>query len=117
VGNCSFNRYRCPDNVNPAEFLADLISIDYSSAHSVYTSRKRVDGLIQSLSESLSRVIYTSQINVNDLPNVNGLSNSRKKITQRAVRKKKGTWWKQFRLLLKRAWMQVLPFLILSVFP
>ncbi|QCE08532.1 ATP-binding cassette [Vigna unguiculata] len=98
--------YQCPDNVNPAEFLADLISIDYSSAHSVYTSRKRVDGLIQSLSESLSRIIYTSQINVNDLPNVNGLSNSRKKITQRAVRKKKGTWWKQFRLLLKRAWMQ-----------
>ncbi|XP_052730809.1 ABC transporter G family member 7 isoform X2 [Vigna angularis] len=93
--------YQCPDHVNPAEFLADLISIDYSSADSVYTSQKRIDGLIESFSQLLSRDIYATSINVNDL------SNSRKKITQRvAVGKKKGIWWKQFWLLLKRAWMQ-----------
>ncbi|KOM28895.1 hypothetical protein LR48_Vigan609s002700 [Vigna angularis] len=93
--------YQCPDHVNHAEFLADLISIDYSSADSVYTSQKRIDGLIESFSQLLSRDIYATSINVNDL------SNSRKKITQRvAVGKKKGIWWKQFWLLLKRAWMQ-----------
>ncbi|XP_014513815.1 ABC transporter G family member 7 [Vigna radiata var. radiata] len=93
--------YQCPDHVNPAEFLADLISIDYSSADSVYTSQKRIDGLIESFSQLLSRDIYATPIIVNDL------SNSRKKITQRAaVGKEKGIWWKQFWLLLKRAWMQ-----------
>jgi len=106
VGNCPCNRYQCPDHTNPAEFLADLISIDYSSADSVYTSQKRIDGLVESFSQRLSSVIYATPITVNNL------SNSRKKISQRAVAKKKGVWWKQFWLLLKRAWMQVLPFLI-----
>ncbi|RZB89255.1 ABC transporter G family member 7 isoform E [Glycine soja] len=92
--------YQCPDHINPAEFLADLISIDYSSADSVYTSQKRIDGLVESFSQRQSAVIYATPITINDL------SNSRKKISQRAVVKKKGVWWKQFWLLLKRAWMQ-----------
>ncbi|XP_020236205.1 ABC transporter G family member 7 [Cajanus cajan] len=92
--------YHCPDHTNPAEFLADLISIDYSSADSVYTSQKRIDGLVESFSQRLSAVIYATPITVDDL------LNSRKKINKRAVAKKKGVWWKQFWLLLKRAWMQ-----------
>ncbi|KAL9273306.1 ABC transporter G family member 7-like protein [Drosera capensis] len=36
--------YLCPDHVNPAEFLADLISVDYTSTDSVYSSQKRIDG-------------------------------------------------------------------------
>lgn len=106
VGNCPCNRYQCPDHINPAEFLADLISIDYSSADSVYTSQKRIDGLVESFSQRQSAVIYATPITINDL------SNSRKKISQRAVVKKKGVWWKQFWLLLKRAQMQVCLFLI-----
>uniref|UniRef100_I1NFU5 ABC transporter domain-containing protein n=1 Tax=Glycine max TaxID=3847 RepID=I1NFU5_SOYBN len=82
--------YQCPDHINPAEFLADLISIDYSSADSVYTSQKRIDGLVESFSQRQSAVIYATPITINDL------SNSRKKISQRAVVKKKGVWWKQF---------------------
>ncbi|KAG4907583.1 hypothetical protein JHK84_056116 [Glycine max] len=46
--------YQCPDHINPAEFLADLISIDYSSADSVYTSQKRIDGLVESFSQRQS---------------------------------------------------------------
>ncbi|KAJ1415922.1 P-loop containing nucleoside triphosphate hydrolase [Sesbania bispinosa] len=93
--------YNCPDHVNPAEFLADLISIDYSSADSVYSSRKRIDGLVESFSQRLSTVIYSTPITIDDL------SKSRKQIRKRTVAKKKGGWWKQFWLLLKRAWMQV----------
>ncbi|KAJ1402916.1 P-loop containing nucleoside triphosphate hydrolase [Sesbania bispinosa] len=92
--------YNCPDHVNPAEFLADLISIDYSSADSVYSSRKRIDGLVESFSQRLSTVIYATPITIDDL------SKSRKQIRKRTVAKKKGGWWKQFWLLLKRAWMQ-----------
>ncbi|KAE9618703.1 putative sulfate-transporting ATPase [Lupinus albus] len=92
--------YHCPEHVNPAEFLADLISIDYSSADSVYSSKKRIDGLVESFSQRLSTVIYATPITIDDL------SKSRKQITKRTVTKKKGSWWKQFRLLFKRAWMQ-----------
>ncbi|RDX82320.1 ABC transporter G family member 7, partial [Mucuna pruriens] len=92
--------YHCPNHINPAEFLADLISIDYSSADSVYTSQKRIDGLVESFSQRLSAVVYATPITIDDL------SNSRKKVSKRAAAKKKGVWWKQFWLLLKRAWMQ-----------
>lgn len=96
--------------MNPAEFLADLISIDYSSADSVYSSQKRIDGLVESFSQRLSTIIYATPITIDDL------SKSRKKITKRTVAKKKGGWWKQFWLLLKRAWMQVCFFFSLFVY-
>ncbi|XP_061365024.1 ABC transporter G family member 7 isoform X2 [Gastrolobium bilobum] len=92
--------YHCPDHVNPAEFLADLISVDYSSADSVYSSKKRIDGLVESFSHRLSTVIYATPITIDDL------SKGRTKVSKRTVAKKKGGWWKQFWLLLRRAWMQ-----------
>ncbi|KAK2635346.1 hypothetical protein Ddye_030138 [Dipteronia dyeriana] len=88
--------YRCPDHVNPAEFLADLISIDYSSAESVNSSRKRIDSLFESFSQRLSTIIYATPIS--------GRKDS--KNLKKTIVKKKGGWWKQFWLLLKRAWMQ-----------
>lgn len=101
VDNFLWNRYHCPDHVNPAEFLADLISIDYSSSDSVYSSQKRTNGLVESFSLRQSTIIYATPITLDDL------SKSRKRISQRSVAKTKGGWWKQFRLLLRRAWMQV----------
>ncbi|XP_027367246.1 ABC transporter G family member 7 isoform X2 [Abrus precatorius] len=92
--------YPCPDHVNPAEFLADLISVDYSSADSVCSSQKRIDGLVESFSQRVSTVIYATPITIDDF------SKSRKKISKRTVAKKSGGWWKQFQLLLRRAWMQ-----------
>nr|GMD18471.1 ABC transporter G family member 7 isoform X2 [Ipomoea batatas] len=91
--------YICPDHVNPAEFLADLISIDYGSSETVYASRKRIDGLVESFSQNIATTVYASPIFSNDLKNH---VNSKKKI----VIKRKGGWWRQFFLLLKRAWMQ-----------
>ncbi|KAK3189627.1 hypothetical protein Dsin_029188 [Dipteronia sinensis] len=88
--------YCCPDHVNPAEFLADLISIDYSSAESVNSSRKRIDSLVESFSQRLSTIIYA--------PPISGRKDS--KNLKKTIVKKKGGWWKQFWLLLKRAWMQ-----------
>ncbi|KAI5401289.1 variant 3, ABC transporter G member 7 [Lathyrus oleraceus] len=92
--------YHCPDHVNPAEFLADLISIDYSSSDSVHSSKKRINGLVESLSQKLPTIIYATPITLDDL------SKSRKRISKRTIAKRKGGWWKQFWLLLRRAWMQ-----------
>ncbi|XP_049405944.1 ABC transporter G family member 7 isoform X1 [Solanum stenotomum] len=90
--------YICPDNVNPAEFLADLISIDYSSRESVYSSQKRINGLVESFSEKIPEVLYaTSLVRDSSKTHVNF---QKKSISH------KGGWWRQFRLLLKRAWMQ-----------
>ncbi|KAF7808788.1 ABC transporter G family member 7 [Senna tora] len=92
--------YPCSDHVNPAEFFADLVSIDYSSAESVYSSQKRIDGLVESFSQRIPTIIYATPITREELSKV-GI-----KISKRTVAKKKGGWWRQFWLLLKRAWMQ-----------
>ncbi|XP_016484987.2 ABC transporter G family member 7 isoform X2 [Nicotiana tabacum] len=90
--------YICPDHVNPAEFLADLISIDYSSSESVYASQKRIDGLVESFSEQISEVLYAT-------PLLRDSSKTRVNLTKKSI-SRKGGWWTQFWLLLKRAWMQ-----------
>ncbi|KAL8052952.1 hypothetical protein ABFX02_05G039100 [Erythranthe guttata] len=91
--------YICPDHENPAEFLADLISVDYSSTESVNASQKRIDGLVESFAELMSSTLYATPLTGLDSKNN---TNSRNK----TVAKSKGGWWRQFRLLLKRAWMQ-----------
>ncbi|KAL2518897.1 ABC transporter G family member 7 [Abeliophyllum distichum] len=91
--------YICPDHVNPAEFLADLISVDYTSAESVHASQKRIDGLVESFAEQRSLTLYATPLTSEDLKNN---INSRK----RTAVKRKGGWWRQFWLLLRRAWMQ-----------
>ncbi|KZV34348.1 hypothetical protein F511_16867 [Dorcoceras hygrometricum] len=90
--------YICPDHVNPAEFLADLISVDYSSSESVYASQKRIDGLVESFAELTSSTLYATPLTWPDPKNI--------KLKKKLVTKSKGGWWLQFRLLLKRAWLQ-----------
>uniref|UniRef100_A0A803PBI8 ABC transporter domain-containing protein n=1 Tax=Cannabis sativa TaxID=3483 RepID=A0A803PBI8_CANSA len=92
--------YSCPDHVNPAEFLADLISIDYSSSASVDSSQKRIDGLVESFSQQSSTILYATPIAIRDV------SKDSVKFERRRIVRKKGSWWRQFSLLLKRAWMQ-----------
>ncbi|XP_042010868.1 ABC transporter G family member 7-like isoform X2 [Salvia splendens] len=89
----------CPEHVNPAEFLADLISVDYSSAENVDASQKRIDGLIESFAEQMPSTLYSTSLSGLDLKDTTTL---RKKV----VAKSKGGWWRQFCLLLRRAWMQ-----------
>ncbi|XVF85325.1 hypothetical protein PTKIN_Ptkin17bG0108600 [Pterospermum kingtungense] len=92
--------YECPDHANPAEFLADLISIDYSSADSVYSSQKRIDALVEAFSTESSAVLYATPLTRKTGPR-HGM-----KFCKKIVAKAKGGWWRQFWLLLKRAWMQ-----------
>ncbi|WMV28328.1 hypothetical protein MTR67_021713 [Solanum verrucosum] len=94
----NWNMYICPDNVNPAEFLADLISIDYSSRESVYSSQKRINGLVESFSEKIPEVLYATSL-------VRDSSKTHVNFQKKSI-SRKGGWWRQFRLLLKRAWMQ-----------
>ncbi|KAH9746494.1 ABC transporter G family member 7 [Citrus sinensis] len=91
--------YTCPDHVNPAEFLADLISVDYSSAESVYLSQKRIDSLAESFLQRSSTILYAS-------PLISREGYKKSKLQKRTIVKKKGGWWRQFWLLLRRAWMQ-----------
>ncbi|CAH9139825.1 unnamed protein product [Cuscuta epithymum] len=93
--------YICPNHVNPAEFLADLISVDYGTRETVHASQKRIDGLVESFShkEAITTTLYESPVSRDHL---NKYVNSKKK----TVIKRKGGWWRQFVLLLKRAWMQ-----------
>uniref|UniRef100_A0A7N0V9B0 ABC transporter domain-containing protein n=1 Tax=Kalanchoe fedtschenkoi TaxID=63787 RepID=A0A7N0V9B0_KALFE len=93
--------YICPDHVNPAEFLADLISVDYSSAESVYASQKRIDALVESFSQQISTLLYATPLTGPNFSNV-------RKSSKKMVGKRKGGWWRQFCLLLRRAWMQAL---------
>ncbi|XVE74728.1 hypothetical protein DITRI_Ditri12bG0041000 [Diplodiscus trichospermus] len=92
--------YECPDHANPAEFLADLISIDYSSAESVYSSQKRIDALVEAFSTQSSAVLYATPLTRKTGPRHDI------KFSKRTVARRKGGWWRQFWLLLKRAWMQ-----------
>ena len=87
--------------MNPAEFLADLISVDYSSSATVYSSQKRIDGLVEAFSQQSSTVLYATPIAVREI------SKDGVKFDKKRIVKKKGGWWRQFLLLLKRAWMQV----------
>ncbi|XP_044493897.1 ABC transporter G family member 7 isoform X2 [Mangifera indica] len=91
--------YRCPDHVNPAEFLADLISIDYSSSESVYASQKRIDALVEAFSQQSSTILYATPLKRRE--DSKNFKKLRKNTTV-----KKGGWLRQFWLLLRRAWMQ-----------
>lgn len=92
----------CQEHVNPAEFFADLISIDYSSSESEHLSRKRIDDMLEVFANKFSTMPDLKDGNLEF-----GMETDKVAIKSRrkAVTRKVG-WWKQFRLLLKRAWMQ-----------
>lgn len=86
--------------MNPAEFLADLISVDYGSAESVQSSQKRIENLIEAFS---NKALATEGTGSFAKPEEYEFS---AKVVQNSSKQKRG-WWRQFRLLFKRAWMQV----------
>ncbi|KAL2904733.1 ABC transporter G family member 7 [Bienertia sinuspersici] len=91
--------YPCPDHVNPAEFLADLISIDYSTSESINSSQKRINGLVETFSRQTASVIYATPL-INEDKFTKGMKFGGNNFAKR------GGWWREFRLLLRRAWMQ-----------
>jgi len=87
--------------MNPAEFLADLISTDYGSTESVQSSQKRIENLIEAFS---NKALLTEGNSLITTPNNPELS---AKLVRKTTMKQRHGWWRQFRLLFKRAWMQV----------
>ncbi|KAI5004286.1 hypothetical protein ZWY2020_031529 [Hordeum vulgare] len=92
--------HQCPDHENPAEFLADLISTDYSSAESVQSSQKRIENLIDEFANKVLITEFNSPVTQSEG------SEFSNKLAQKSTRKQRRGWWRQFRLLFKRAWMQ-----------
>ncbi|GJN37634.1 hypothetical protein PR202_gb26609 [Eleusine coracana subsp. coracana] len=75
--------YQCPDHMNPAEFLADLISVDYSSAETVQSSQKRIENLIEAFAD---KVPITEVTNSTTKPEGSELS---AKLVQKSTKKQK----------------------------
>lgn len=94
--------FLCQEHVNPAEFFADLISIDYSSSESEHLSRKRIDDMIEVFANKFSTMPDLKDGNLEFGMETDKVS---MKSRRKAVTRKVGLW-KQFQLLLKRAWMQ-----------
>ncbi|XP_043699107.1 ABC transporter G family member 7 [Telopea speciosissima] len=92
--------YPCPDHINPAEFLADLISIDYTSSETVYSSQKRIEGLVEAFSQRTSTILYVTPLIRSEF------FKNTTRVGRKSVVKRKVGWWRQFWLLLKRAWTQ-----------
>ncbi|PKA49257.1 ABC transporter G family member 7 [Apostasia shenzhenica] len=82
--------YDCPDHMNPAEFLADLISIDYSSAESIRSSQTRIDKLVAEFSEILPSVECLSPITTWKSCKIPA------KVGGKSLTKKQGGWWRQY---------------------
>ncbi|MCO5553686.1 hypothetical protein L7F22_007212 [Adiantum nelumboides] len=96
------NRHPCPQHVNPAEFFADIISVDYSSPDNESKTRKRLHSLVEAFRKQSSPDLKDVSTQKQDAIGISKPS-GRKALATGA---KKIGWWKQFRLLLKRAWMQ-----------
>eukprot|EP00249_Psilotum_nudum_P023396 c28857_g1_i1 orf=512-2548(+) len=96
--------HECPEHVNPAEFFADLISIDYSSSDSESDTRKRLEALVKSFLkrmeiDDVSRTIVTAE------RTKYAFAYNKTRCLLGSPTNKSG-WWRQFFLLLKRTWMQ-----------
>lgn len=89
----------CPQHVNPAEFFADLISVDYSSPENESSTRNRLDNLVHTFKKQTSSGFREAGATHTGAPKSAGRR-------ARGGMTKKFGWWKQFRLLLNRAWLQ-----------
>eukprot|EP00879_Flechtneria_rotunda_P017959 GHRR01018823.1.p1 GENE.GHRR01018823.1~~GHRR01018823.1.p1 ORF type:complete len:592 (+),score=216.60 GHRR01018823.1:138-1913(+) len=88
--------HSCPQHYNPAEFVADLISIDYSSPDAEAESKARVQGLVDAWNQKADVVrerIHRSPGGVMALGAVSAGPVA--------------GWFRQFSLLLRRSWRQI----------
>lgn len=89
--------HSCPEHYNPAEFVADLISIDFASADSEATTRARVEALVASWQQQ-----QASRPQGHMAATTSGLLHLR-----RANAGPQTSWMSQLRLLFRRSWRQV----------
>jgi hypothetical protein len=96
----NFCRYKVPDHVNPAEYFADLISIDYSSPEREDITREKLASLVKAFASK--EIDIAASITADEID-----ADNSKALIEASPSPKIG-WWKQFRFLLKRAWLQVM---------
>jgi ABC-type multidrug transport system ATPase subunit len=91
--------HRCPEHTNPAEYFADLISVDYSSSENEGATRKKIAALVEAFSskqkEETGNHWLTSYGDSDD-----------EGMVQDTFTVDKGGFLRQFQLLLRRAWRQ-----------
>ena len=88
--------YAIPANVNPAEYLLDLVSVDVSSAETATSSEKRIADIVEKMRKN---------------PPAQGEGGAKRRASvgdgAMAITGKRIGFWGQFSLLLRRSWRQV----------
>jgi hypothetical protein len=97
------HRHTCPEHMNPAEYFADLISVDYSSSETEAATKEKIAGLVDAFAQKGVKLDHSF------LYSANKAEEEMKVEIQppQSVAIQRGSWWRQFWLLLRRAWMQV----------
>ncbi|KAG2433874.1 hypothetical protein HXX76_008227 [Chlamydomonas incerta] len=95
----------CPEHFNPAEFLADLISLDFASVEAEADSRARLDKLVSAwrAKEAAAAAAAKKAASAKDLAH----AASTDLVLRRAAELPRAGPLKQLRLLLVRSWRQV----------
>lgn len=91
--------FHCPEHYNPAEFFADLISIDCSSVESEKASKDRVARLIENWKKTDSAQYQFSPSKEDSSQVVNGFMLN-------TGEPRRSNWFRDFRLLFGRSWKQ-----------
>ncbi len=103
--------YKCPVNVNPAEYYIDLVSIDYSSLEAEQASRDRIESL--ALQYKQKRSLKNSQVAISMQQQSGGSVKSDRQIYRhsgpvwRRMWSKVGRSLKEFQVLFTRAWRNI----------
>ncbi len=97
------HRHTCPEHMNPAEYFADLISVDYSSSETEAATKEKIAGLVDAFAQKGVKLNHSF---------LNGAIKAEEEMKveiqpPQIVAIQRGSWWRQFRLLLRRSWMQV----------
>lgn len=90
--------YKVPEHVNPAEYFADLISVDYSSPEREDITRQKLASLVKAFAHEGAE---NSDAIIDDKTEEDE-SNALVAVSPGP----KIGWWSQFRFLLNRAWLQ-----------
>ena len=90
--------HMCPDHYNPAEYFADLISLDTSSPDALQLSEKRIEQLVREWDRHRHEEFKPpAPTNKEIVPNG---------VTVGATSTRRSSWLRDFRLLLGRSWKQ-----------
>ena len=88
--------YAIPANVNPAEYLIDLVSVDVTSAETATSSEKRIADIVEKMRKN---------------PPAQGEGGAKRRASvgdgAMTITGKRIGFWGQFPLLLRRSWRQV----------